>query len=128
MQLIPVEPKKARNNLGCILIAIAVTIVVVASSIIFTKPAPSVASDSDACYMAQKFVKEQLKSPSTAEFAPCREPDTVVTRTERLWMVRSWVDAENSFGANLRNDFTAKLIHYPATDTWTLVDSSLVSR
>ena len=122
MQLVPVEPKKARNNLGCILIAIATTIVIVASGIIFTKPTPTIASDFDACWMAQKFVKGQLKAPSTAKFAPCGEPDTVVTRIERAWIVRSWVDAENSFGANLRNNFTAKLFYYPSSDSWTLVE------
>lgn len=88
-------------------------------------PATNVADDFDACWMAQKFVKEQLKAPSTATFAPCRQPDTVVNQTERIWHVRSWVDAENSFGALLRNNFNVDLIYYPSTDSWTLVDLSM---
>lgn len=90
--------------------------------------AAPVATESAACSMAQHFVKKQLKAPATATFAPCQPPDTVVTRQERLWRVRSYVDAQNGFGAMLRNDYTTTLIYYPATDTWTLVDSALLAR
>lgn len=86
------------------------------------------ASDFDACWMAQKFVEEQLKSPYTATFAPCRTPDTVVTTKERIWIVRSYVDAQNGFGAMLRTDYAVEMIYYPSTDKWALVDSSLASR
>lgn len=88
---------------------------------VFARTAASV-DDFDACYMAQKFMRDALKAPSTATFAPCRAPESVVTQTNRIWHVRSWVDAQNGFGAMLRNHFTADLIYYPATDTWTLVN------
>jgi hypothetical protein len=81
---------------------------------------PRTATASDACYMAQKFVKSDLKAPTTASFAPCIAPHTLVTQTKRIWHVRSYVDAQNGFGAMLRNHFRADLIFYPATDSWTL--------
>lgn len=88
----------------------------------------SVASvdDYDACWMAQKFVKDQLKAPSTANFAPCREPDSVVTGNGRVWQVDSWVDAQNGFGAQLRTDFTARLVYYPDTEKWTLMSLDML--
>lgn len=78
------------------------------------------ATTSDACYMAQKFVKDELKAPATSTFAPCSEPDSLVTQNGTEWTVRSWVDAQNGFGAMLRTDFTAQLTYRPATRTWTL--------
>lgn len=110
-----------RDNTGCLAIAFLVTVASIASGILFAEPTPTIASEYDACYMAQKFVKEQLKAPSTAHFAPCRAPDTTVKQIGGAWQVRSYVDAENSFSAQLRNNFSAKLVYYPTTDTWTLV-------
>lgn len=127
MQTVSAETKRFRANVGCVAIAVLVTVLSIASAAIFGQPAPRVADASDACYMAQTFVKKELKAPSTAKFAPCREPDTVVTQTNRIWHVRSWVDAENGFGATLRNSYSADLIYYPATDTWTLSDLSLTN-
>jgi hypothetical protein len=125
MQSTPVDSKKTRNNAGCIALFVLVTILSFASAIIFRVPVVKTADASDACWMAQEFVSEELKAPSTAKFAPCREPETVVTQINRLWRVNSWVDAENGFGATLRNRYTADLIYYPSTDTWTLRDLSL---
>lgn len=83
---------------------------------------PKTVDRSDACFMAQKFVKEQLKAPATAQFPIWTEENCQVTQRNRIWVVRSYVDAENGFGALLRNDYTAELIYYPATDSWTLTN------
>lgn len=82
--------------------------------------------DFDACWMAQKFVKDQLKAPSTAKFAPCREPDSVMTGNGRVWKVDSWVDAQNGFGAQLRTDFTAKVVYDPDTEKWRLTSLDML--
>lgn len=121
------QPKK-KTSAGFKILAIVGSMLLglfVCAGFALVTPTANVADDFDACWMAQKFVKEQLKAPSTATFAPCRQPDTVVSRTERIWHVRSWVDAENGFGAMLRNNFSADLIYYPSTDSWTLVDLSM---
>lgn len=119
-------PKRDRKNAGCIVTFVALCLVFLAIGLTLQRNMPHVdatatANRSDACFMAQKFAKDELKAPSTAKFASCAAPDTTVTQTERIWNVRSFVDAQNSFGAQLRNRFTAKLIYYPAKDTWTLV-------
>lgn len=122
MATIPVDPHRTRKNVGCLVIVALIAILGITANLAFVKPAPAVADSSDACYMAQKFMRGTLKAPSTATFAPCQAPDSVVTQTERIWHVRSWVDAQNGFGAMLRNHFAADLIYYPATDKWQLVD------
>jgi hypothetical protein len=81
---------------------------------------------SDACFMSQKFVKQDLKAPSTAEFPLWNETNCQVSRRKRIWVVNSYVDAQNSFGAMIRSNYAVEMIYYPATDAWTLVDISIV--
>lgn len=82
--------------------------------------------DFDACWMAQKFVLDQLKAPATANFAACRQPDSVVTGSGRVWKVESWVDAQNGFGAQLRTNFTVKLVYDPDTEKWRLTSLAML--
>jgi|GEM_PF-2959289 len=58
----------------------------------------------DAVVVAEKAVKSKLKSPSTAEF--CSHKEYSITCSGDTWTVSGYVDAQNSFGATLRNDFT----------------------
>ena len=60
----------------------------------------------DAVVVAEKAVKSKLKSPSTAEF--CSHKEYSITCSGDTWTVSGYVDAQNSFGATLRNDFTVK--------------------
>jgi len=59
---------------------------------------------------ARDFVRDRLKSPSSSSFggifSEYQNPDrAVIELTENAWGVYGWVDADNSFGANLRSDF-----------------------
>lgn len=60
----------------------------------------------DAVVVAEKAVKNKLKSPSTAEF--CSHKEYSITCSRNTWTVSGYVDAQNSFGATLRNNFTVK--------------------
>lgn len=51
---------------------------------------------------AQNVVKSVLKAPSTAKFSTL---DTDVWKDDGLVTVRSYVDAENSFGAMMRSEY-----------------------
>lgn len=57
---------------------------------------------------AQLLVEDGLKAPSTAEFpgAPYSEPDWRINKNGERYIVTSWVDAENSFGAMVRSNYT----------------------
>lgn len=78
--------------------------------------------------MAQEFVKDSLKAPSTAQFASCGSSDTVITHSANHWTVMSFVDAQNGFGAQLRNDYLAEMQFDPATDKWTLTNITINGR
>jgi hypothetical protein len=66
--------------------------------------------------MCRAFVKQRLKSPSTAAFLP---DAWIAERMDSTrFLVRGSVDAQNSFGATLRNRFTCDLRYHAASDRW----------
>ena len=74
--------------------------------------------------MAQQFVKDNLKSPSSADFGSVfgdyQKPDNVVTDLGGgKFQVNAWVDAQNSFGAKIRTRFVCEL-QYVGNDRWKL--------
>jgi hypothetical protein len=64
---------------------------------------------SDALIASIQFVKKELKAPATADFNYGSE-QSVTQVNDSVFMVNSYVDAENSFGAKLRNTYTCKII------------------
>lgn len=78
--------------------------------------------------MCKTFVERQLKAPSTATFRNYYENDGEVNVTgdgDGPYTVVSTVDAENSFGAKIRNSFVCTVTHESGTDTWDLNDISV---
>ena len=64
--------------------------------------------ESDVWYEAKEIVKDRLKAPSTASF--CSKSSATITKSGNTWTIKGYVDAENSFGAMIRNDFTVVLV------------------
>lgn len=107
----PVKTSK-NNYLKKDIIVYLCCIVVIA--IIFSKALSgdnSVVNNSDdyyyACTVAQKEVKENLKSPSSAKFNSCSEMN--ITENEGIWTVKGKVEASNSFGAIIKNNFIVEI-------------------
>jgi len=59
-------------------------------------------------YSAEELVKQNLKSPSTADFPNWYGGDWSVSRKDNVVTVVSYVDAQNSFGAMLRSKFAVQ--------------------
>ena len=59
-------------------------------------------------YYAQEIVEQNLKAPSTAEF-PWYDEMTAKNSYGDVWTVTGYVDAENSFGAMIRQNFWVEL-------------------
>lgn len=78
-----------------------------------------------ACVMAEKLIKQQLKSPTSAEFdyGDCKKS---AIHSGNIWTLRSYVDADNSFGAHIRSHYVAKLTNVPPSDTWRLVELEFI--
>jgi hypothetical protein len=64
----------------------------------------------EAASMCQGFVKDRLMTPSTAKFPSVYSADT---KTDKLslghYRVRSYVDAQNSFGAQIRTPYVCEV-------------------
>ena len=71
-----------------------------------------------------QFVEDQLKSPDSADFPSFPEHEVTTITEGQEWSVSSYVDAENSFGASLRTDWTCDISYDESTETWTLEDLS----
>jgi hypothetical protein len=75
-----------------------------------------------ACHEAQQVIRSKLKAPSTAKFPSCSfKEGEIATRGERssagnpIWHVVHYVDAENSFGAMLRNRYIVTIEDVPGS-------------
>jgi hypothetical protein len=75
-------------------------------------------NDGMAKVMCEQFVEERLKAPASADFSGVF--DTTVTGSGNDYTVRGYVDAQNSFGAQIRSDYTCE-IQDSGDDKWTLV-------
>jgi DNA-directed RNA polymerase subunit RPC12/RpoP len=64
---------------------------------------------------AEKYVKQKLKSPSTAKFPSVSEKDKHTTSFSTTpgvgkYKIESWVDSQNSFGATVRTKFSCIMV------------------
>jgi hypothetical protein len=75
----------------------------------------------DAYFMAEQFITKQLKAPSTAKFPYSSDAEISYDETTKDWTIKSYVDAQNSFGAMIRNNYTVK-IKYLGDEKWNLID------
>ncbi len=73
--------------------------------------------------MMQGFVKRNLKAPATAKFPSLAWDDQVrvVRVSGQKYMVYGYVDAQNSFGALIRTNYTG-VVEQTAEEEWTLQD------
>ena len=70
--------------------------------------------------MAQQFLEDRLKSPATADYPWAKTDDTVTELSDNKYKYRSYVDSENSFGANVRTNFEI-VVQYAGDDKWRLI-------
>jgi len=112
-----------------------------------TEPTPTpTPSAIDAEIMCQRFVKDMLRSPSTASFGGWLEdldeaefitdkikvdnlvPDTRTLHGSGVWLVNGEVDSENGFGAMIRSRYMCVLDDDPDSEMWYLLDIYIISR
>lgn len=135
------NPKK-QNNLVVGIIVFIVIICLCAS--IFSSSGGGGGGDGDsnkdkvtdhssmASVICKEIVKNSLVAPSTADF-PWPSSSDVKRFQNNIYEVRSYVDAQNSFGAMIRNDYYCQL-QYTGADTsdeeaninnWNLLDFNM---
>jgi hypothetical protein len=71
--------------------------------------------ETEALTCAKSRIKEMLKSPRTAKFPWGSDEATIKLLEGTTFEVSSYVDAENSFGAMLRTNYTCLVTYTPDT-------------
>ena len=66
---------------------------------------------------AEMQVEKMLKSPSTAKFQSALSSNVVTTTGPNQFVVTSYVDAQNGFGAMIRQYFKCTIQYKPTTDS-----------
>lgn len=72
-----------------------------------------------ATQMCHEYVRDRLRSPSTADFPRSEQNVTAIGR--RAYEISGTVDAQNGFGATVRNRFVCQIQHLGDGD-WRLVE------
>ena len=112
------EKEKKQANIGC---AIMLGIVVVIAIIMNLGPSkPYEPDEMDACMMAEQFVTKRLKAPASAKY-PLYSRKNVTRKANGDFVVKSYVDSQNSFGAMIRTNYVAT-VRYIGDKKWELED------
>ena len=112
-------------GIGCLGMVLAVVLLALLLSFCDSNSGDEKASDEFAADVyAKEFVKDRLKSPSSAKFSSFSDNSIKEIKTN-VWEVSGWVDSDNSFGASIRSHFKVTLEYIPSRDTWTLLDINI---
>jgi hypothetical protein len=65
----------------------------------------------------KEFVSRGLKAPASAVFPLSNAPGVTIGQAGGRWVVAGFVDAQNSFGAQLRQDFQCEMTYAGNTAT-----------
>ena len=103
-----VSKKKSNNRWLWLLLVVIAMIIYSKYESDKPKTATTFDMDFDAYVVAEGRVKDKLKSPSTAEF-PNSKNANIQRGADNIWIVSSYVDSQNSFGAMLRSNWVIRL-------------------
>lgn len=87
--------------------------------------------ETEAWVMAKGFVKNALRSPSTADFGGIFDQSPNCNSAASAWKCVGWVDAQNGFGATVRSYFSVTIKWISAGDwadprSWDVVDGPTI--
>ena len=124
--------KQISTGSGCLIIILFVLFIGWIFSSIFDTPSStdwrSENNSIAANVMIEKFVKERLRSPSTAKFPGALErSDHVQYLENQKYKINSWVDSQNAFSATIRTHFSGEIMQVDK-DNWRLISLDLKER
>ena len=108
-----------RRRIGCLPIIGGGILLLIVIGIFKADPSPEdrCNDQSEAYVRSWQFVRESLIAPSSADF-----PTSTASRVTNIggcrYLVRGYVDAQNAFGAKLRNFFIVVMEYRRGADNW----------
>jgi hypothetical protein len=129
---------KGQKLLGCLVLLIGTPLLMIGCFAVMAKsvkdiklPPPTPWQERDdwsmALVQAQDAIRAKLKAPSSAKFASALWDGAQghVTRDGQRYTVNSWVEAQNSFGAQLRSNFRV-VLEKTGEMTWSVDEATLL--
>lgn len=108
--------QKSGFGTGCA-IAVVLVAAVIVGLMILGASSPQVSTDPDiasACFEAHEAVTRSLVSPTSAEFpTPCTDQSVKRNAADGTVTVFGYVDADNEFGAKIRDFFSVDMTKQP---------------
>lgn len=101
-----------------ICLALVAAAVFIATRNVHATPTPEELKADAARACEKTFIPDRLKAPSTAQYTNVR-----TTESGGAYTVMGYVDAQNSFGAQIRSSFTC--IVHSSGDQWVLDSASV---
>lgn len=121
-----IESNYKRGNKRILLIAVVSIFVVVFVALLIKLHEVNRIDDTISALItiSQEAVESKLKAPKTAEF-PLGYDEYEIQQNGNTYTVSSYVDAENSFGAKIRNTFTVQFEYYSDSKRYKINDISI---
>ena len=105
----PLDPKQQKNiQIAIISIAVLCGVCFLFGAFINGKGGTDIDYGRESFVQCMVYVKSMLKSPASADF-PASSSANIQELENKVFEVRSYVDAQNSFGAVIRTDFYCKV-------------------
>ena len=135
-------PVKASSSVGCLTIIGVIFLIGLFGSLFDEKDSTTTTktnvskkswreqdNSTMAYLMMEDFVKQRLKAPKSADFPGIFDgrADHVKYLGNQKYRIISYVDAQNSFGATIRNNFVGE-IEQTSEDRWRLISLELFQR
>lgn len=122
------KPAKKRNGACSVIIALVAFIAILLVIYFVQKGGtgnPSVAGRTEAFIACKLEIKDRLKAPSSADF-PYSGTATINDLGNQKFEVFSYVDAENSFGAKIRANWTCT-VQFTDADHYTILNAVIAN-
>jgi hypothetical protein len=103
-------------GIGCLGLLVLIIVLIAIGALL---PESKENKDVEAQVMCEHFVKDRLKVPRSADFPWVAAKDVVRSLGNGRYIMSSYVDAENSFGAKIRARF-ACTVEFLGKNNWSL--------
>ena len=119
------QTKGAKILSGIIFIVILLIPILWIRSCMNVPSEPHVYTKMDALRFSENFIEERLKSPTTAKFISTFDiaiDERVKQLDDSTFLVNSWVDSQNGFGAMIRTKYSCKMTFLLKNETYRCED------
>lgn len=80
----------------------------------------------EAFVFSQEIISNKLKSPASAEFPSITDENVRVVRNDKKYTILSFVDSQNSFGAQMRAKYICEMTYLPESNIFKVTKATIL--